>query len=71
MSRLADDILVSPDDPDALVPVAAGELFEWAWLADELADWLAHAADTTAFDFATRCGSAPSTVRGCRPTGRR
>jgi len=33
------------DDPDQLVGVAAGELFEWAWLAAELADWLDHAAD--------------------------
>ncbi len=39
------------DDPDALVGVAAAELFEWAWLAAELADWLDHAADTTRHDF--------------------
>ena len=29
------------DDPDQLVGVAAGELFEWGWLIGELADWLA------------------------------
>jgi hypothetical protein len=39
------------DDPDHMVGVAAGELFEWAWLAAELADWLDHAADTTKHDF--------------------
>jgi hypothetical protein len=39
------------DDPDQLVGVAAGELFEWAWLAAELADWLDHAAKTTKHDF--------------------
>jgi hypothetical protein len=40
------------DDPGQLVGVAAGELFEWAWLAAELADWLDHAAHTTRLDFA-------------------
>jgi hypothetical protein len=39
------------DDPDQLVGVAAGELFEWAWLAAELADWLHRIADTTRLDF--------------------
>ncbi|HEX2301630.1 MAG TPA: hypothetical protein VHH34_24520 [Pseudonocardiaceae bacterium] len=39
------------DDPDQLVPVAAGELFEWAWLAAELADWLDHADPATRADF--------------------
>jgi hypothetical protein len=39
------------DDPDQLVPVAAGELFEWAWLAAELADWLDHADEATKADF--------------------
>jgi predicted esterase len=39
------------DDPDQLVPVTAGELFEWAWLAAELADWLDHAAEATRHDF--------------------
>lgn len=39
------------DDPDQLVGVAAGELFEWAWLAAELADWLHRVADTTRLDF--------------------
>ncbi len=38
------------DDPDQLVPVAAGELFEWAWLAAELADWLDHADEATKQD---------------------
>ena len=40
------------EDPDQLVAIPAGELFEWAWLAAELADWLDHAADTTKHDFA-------------------
>jgi hypothetical protein len=39
------------EDPDQLVGVPAGELFEWAWLAAELADWLGHAAETTRLDF--------------------
>lgn len=43
--------LCSPEDPDALIPVGAGELFEWSWLVGELADWLDQAADTTRFDF--------------------
>lgn len=34
-----------------LVPVAASELFEWAWLAAELADWLDHAAEATRTDY--------------------
>lgn len=40
------------DDPDQLVGVAAGELFEWAWLAAELADWLDHCTEATRQDFA-------------------
>lgn len=39
------------DDPGQLVDIPAGELFEWAWLTAELADWLHHAADTTRRDF--------------------
>jgi len=39
------------DDPDQLVGVAAGELFEWGWLAAELADWLDHADEPTRCDF--------------------
>jgi hypothetical protein len=39
------------DDPDHLVPVAAGELFEWAWLATGLADWLNAATEATQQDF--------------------
>ena len=39
------------DDPDQLVGVAAGELFEWAWLIAELADWLDHADEHTRADF--------------------
>lgn len=31
-------------DPDQLVGVPAKQLFGWAWLAIELADWLAHAS---------------------------
>jgi hypothetical protein len=38
------------DDPDALVGVAAGELFDWAWLTAELADWLAHPEPATRDD---------------------
>jgi hypothetical protein len=39
------------DDPDQLVAVPAGELFEWAWLIAELADWLDHADEHTRADF--------------------
>ena len=39
------------DDPDQLVGVAAGELFEWAWLIADLADWLEHADEHTRADF--------------------
>jgi hypothetical protein len=39
------------DDPDTLVGVAAGELFEWAWLAAELAEWLDHAPEATRAEF--------------------
>jgi hypothetical protein len=39
------------DDRQALVGVAAGQLFDWAWLAAELADWLDHAAEITRLDF--------------------
>jgi hypothetical protein len=39
------------DDPDEPVAVAAGELFEWAWLVAELADWLDHADERTRADF--------------------
>lgn len=39
------------DDPDWLVGVAAGELFEWAWLIADLADWLEHADEHTHADF--------------------
>ena len=42
------------DDPDQLVAVAAGELFEWAWLIGELAAWLQDADEHTRADFA-RC----------------
>jgi hypothetical protein len=42
------------DDPDQLVAVAAGELFEWAWLIGELGGWLADANEHTRADFA-RC----------------
>lgn len=50
MSVEPTDWLLNPDDPDQLVPVPAGELFEWAWLVAEVADWLDHAAQTTRFD---------------------
>jgi hypothetical protein len=39
------------EDPDQPVAVAAGELFEWAWLIAELADWLDHADEHTRTDF--------------------
>ena len=39
------------DDPGQLVGVAAGELFEWAWLIADLADWLDHADEHTRADF--------------------
>ena len=39
------------DDPDRLDAVAAGELFEWAWLIADLADWLDHADEHTRADF--------------------
>ena len=39
------------DDPDQLVAVAAGELFEWAWLIAEFADWLHNADEHTRADF--------------------
>lgn len=42
------------DDPGQLVGVAAGELFEWAWLIAELAGWLQEADEHTRADFA-RC----------------
>ena len=41
----------SADNPDQLVAVAAGELFEWAWLIAELADWLDHVDEHTRTDF--------------------
>jgi hypothetical protein len=44
-------LLEPADDPDQLLGVAAGELFDWAWLVLELADWLDHAAQTTQQDF--------------------
>jgi hypothetical protein len=51
-SKIARIMLDRPaDDPDQLVAVPAGELFEWAWLAAELADWLHQAAETTRHDF--------------------
>jgi len=39
-SKIATIMLVGvgADDPDQLLGVPAGELFEWAWLAAELAD---------------------------------
>jgi hypothetical protein len=39
------------DDPGQLVAVAAGELFEWAWLIADLADWLENADEHTRADF--------------------
>lgn len=41
-----------PGDPDIMVGMPAGELFEWGWLAAELADWLDHAAEATQRDHA-------------------
>lgn len=39
------------EDPDQMVAVPAGELFDWAWLTAELADWLTHATATTRHEF--------------------
>ena len=39
------------DDPDQLIGVAAGELFEWAWLIADVAGWLADADEHTRADF--------------------
>ena len=39
------------DNPGQLVGVAAGELFEWAWLIADLADWLEDADEHTRADF--------------------
>jgi hypothetical protein len=39
------------EDPDQPVAVAAGELFEWAWLIADLADWLDNADSHTRADF--------------------
>lgn len=39
------------DDPDQLLGVAAGELFEWAWLIADLASWLEDADEHTRADF--------------------
>ena len=39
------------DDPDQLVGVTAGELFEWAWLIADVADWLENADTHTRADF--------------------
>jgi hypothetical protein len=39
------------DDPDQLVAVAAGELFEWAWMIADVADWLEHTDAATRSDF--------------------
>jgi hypothetical protein len=39
------------EDPDQLVAVAAGELFEWAWLIADVADWLENADTHTRTDF--------------------
>jgi hypothetical protein len=50
-ATIAAIMLETPDDPDTLVGVAAGELFEWAWLTAELADWLDHAGQATRVDF--------------------
>jgi len=51
-SKIASIMLHSgADDPDQLVGVAAGELFEWAWLIAELADWLDDADHHTRADF--------------------
>ena len=47
-SKIAAIMLADPpDDPDQLIGVPAGELFDWAWLAAELADWLDQADPAT------------------------
>lgn len=55
-SRLAHIMLpdgdrIVGDDPDARIGVPAGELFEWAWLTAELADWLDRAGPATREEF--------------------
>lgn len=39
------------DELDQPVSVPAAELFEWAWLTAQLANWLYHAADSPRRDF--------------------
>jgi hypothetical protein len=39
------------EDPDQPVAVAAGELFEWAWLIADLADWLDNADEHARANF--------------------
>lgn len=54
MAGILNDVagLWNPEDPDAVVPVAAGELFAWSEVTGELACWLDRAAETTRFDHA-------------------
>ncbi|MPY81170.1 MAG: hypothetical protein GEV04_22645 [Actinophytocola sp.] len=51
------------DCPEQLVGVPAGELFDWAWLTIELADWLAHASPATQRDFAEHTLGTRTTER--------
>lgn len=47
-------VLGPPDADDALVPVPAGQLLEWAHLLGWVSDGLGQAAETTRFDVARR-----------------
>ena len=60
MSIFDADTTWGADATEGLVTVAAGELQEWAWLAGQLADWLATTTDTTALDFNRRFGGSPT-----------
>jgi len=48
------------DEVDQLIPVAAGELLEWAWLAGQLAQWLTCPPGPVAADHAERHPLGPS-----------
>ena len=56
------------DDPDQLIGVAAGELFEWAWLIGELADWLDRRRQHR-HPRPSSTGSSPAPAPATRPRG--
>jgi hypothetical protein len=39
------------DDPDALVGIPAGELFDWAWLITDVSEWLTVVGSAISDDF--------------------